>query len=102
MYFLKIGTRDMRFEWLLGSMNCEGVRGDKKVLKMLRVQDVVRKEKNDDLKIMIGGDINAHKWKLDKCENKNGKRLKNMVRVEFTDFELCIGACEWGYMVPRE
>ena len=60
-------------------MNCEGVRGDENVFKMLRVKDVVRKAKDEGLKIMIGGDMNAHIWELDKCENKNGKLLKNMV-----------------------
>ena len=46
---------------------------------MLRVKDVVRKAKDEGLKIMIGGDMNAHIWELDKCVNKNGKLLKNMV-----------------------
>ena len=32
------------------------------------------------LNIMIGGDMNAHIWELDKCGNKNGKLLKS-VRV---------------------
>ena len=41
-------------------MNCEGVRGDENVFKMLHVKDVVRKEKDEGLKIMIGGDMNAH------------------------------------------
>ena len=26
--------------------------------------------------IMIGGDMNAHVWELDCCENKNGWRMK--------------------------
>ena len=59
-------------------MNCECVRGDEHVFKMLRVKDVVRKEKDKGFKIMIGGYINAHIWALDKCENKNRKLLKNM------------------------
>ena len=45
---------------------------------MMRVKDVVRKEKDEGFKIMIGGDINAHIWTLDKCENKNMKLLKNV------------------------
>ena len=48
------------------------------MFKILRVKDVVRKEKNEGFKIMIGGNINAHIWALDKCENKNRKLLKNM------------------------
>ena len=53
-------------------MNCEGVRGDANVFKILRVEDVVRKAKDEGLKIMIGGDMSAHIWELDKYENKNG------------------------------
>ena len=43
--FLKVGTHVGRYEWLLGSiyMNCECVRGDEHVFKMLCVKDVVRK-----------------------------------------------------------
>ena len=41
-------------------MSCEGGRGDENVLKMLRVKDVVRKSKDEDLKIMIGGEMNAY------------------------------------------
>ena len=79
--YFKVGTQAMRYEWLLGSiyMNCEGVRGDENVVKMQRVKDVVRNAKDEGLKIMIGGDMNAHIWELDKCENNNGKLLKNMV-----------------------
>ena len=48
-------------------MNCEVVRGDENVFKMLCVKDVVRKATYEDLKIMIGRDMNVHIWKLDKC-----------------------------------
>ena len=37
---------------------------------------MVSNEKEDGLKIMIGGDMNAHIWELQKCENKNGKHVK--------------------------
>ena len=65
--FLKVGTQAGMYEWLLGSiyMNCEGVRGDENVVKMQRVKDVVRNAKDEGLKIMIGGDMNAHIWELD-------------------------------------
>ena len=55
--FIKVGTQAGRYEWLLGSiyMNCEGVRGDENVVKMLSVKEVVRKAKDEGLKIMIGG-----------------------------------------------
>ena len=33
---------------------------------MLRVKEVVRNAKYEGLKIMIGGDMNAHIWELDK------------------------------------
>ena len=60
--FVKIGTHNKRYEWLLGSiyMNYEGIRGEENVLQMQRVKDVVRKANEEDLKIIIGGDINAH------------------------------------------
>ena len=75
-------------------MNCEGVRGDENVVKMLSVKEVVRKAKDEGLKIMIGGDMNAHIWELDKCENKNGKLLKNMVN----ETNLQIMNCVWEHM----
>ena len=53
-------------------MNCEGIRGEENLLKMQRVKDVVSNTKAEGLKIMIGGDMNAHIWELDKRENKNG------------------------------
>ena len=30
----------------------------------------------EDLGIMIIGDMNAHIWELDGCENENGRRMK--------------------------
>ena len=47
----------------------------KEVRKMRYVKEVISKAKEDGLNIMIGGDMNAHIWELDKCENKNGKLL---------------------------
>ena len=41
-------------------MNCEGIRGEENMFKI-----------HQGLKIMIGGDMNAHIWEMDKCENKN-------------------------------
>ena len=75
-------------------MNCEGVRGDENVIRMLRVLDVVRNAKDEGLKIMIEGDMNAHTWELDKCENNNGKLLKNMVN----EMNLQIMNCVWEHM----
>ena len=55
---------------------------------------MVRKAKDEGLKIMIGGDMNAHIWELDKCANKNGKLLKNMVN----ETNLQIMNCVWERM----
>ena len=51
--FLNVGIHVVRYEWLLGSiyMNCEGVRGDEHVVKMLHVKDVARHAKNEGLKV---------------------------------------------------
>ena len=75
-------------------MNCDGIRGMENVLKMQRVKDVVSNAKVEGLKIMIGGNMNAHIWELDKCENKNGKLLKSMV----DDMSLQILNCIWESM----
>ena len=94
------GTHAGMYEWLLGSiyMNCESERGDENVYKMLCVKDVVRKAKDEGLRIMIVGDMNAHNnniiWELDKCENKNNKLLKNMVN----EMNLQIMNCAWEHM----
>ena len=61
---------------------------------MLCVKEVVRKAKDEGLKIMIGGDMNAHVWELDECKNKNGKLLMNMVN----EFKLQIVNCVWKRM----
>ena len=60
-------------------LSCEGIRGGENVLKMRCVKDVVSTAKEDGLKIMIGGDMNAYIWELDKCENKNGKFMKRVM-----------------------
>ena len=64
------------------------------MVKMQRVKDVIRNAKDEGLQIMIGGDINAHIWELDKCENNNGKLLKNMVN----EMNLQIMNCVWERM----
>ena len=33
---------------------------------------------DDGLGIMIGGDMNAHIWELDGCENENGGRMNEI------------------------
>ena len=42
------------------------------------IKAVVNKAKHEGLKILIGGDINAHIWELDKCENGTGRLLKQL------------------------
>ena len=50
--------------------------------------------KEDGLKILIGGDMNAHILELDKCENKNGKLLKSVMG----EISLQIPNCVWDSM----
>ena len=94
--FIKIGAHANRYNWLLGSiyMNCEGIRGEENVMKMRCVKDVISKAKEDGLNIMIGGDMNAHIWELNKCENKNGKLLKSVM----DEINLQILNCVWDIM----
>ena len=75
-------------------MNCEGIRGEENVLKMRCVKEVISKAKEDGLNIMIDGDMNAHIWELDKCENKNGKPLKSVM----DEINLQILNCVWDSM----
>ena len=79
--FIKIGAHAKVYECLLGSiyLKCEDIRTEENVLKIWCVKDVVSKAKEDGLNIMIGGDMKAHIWELDKCENKNGKLLKSVM-----------------------
>ena len=79
--FIKIGAHANQYYWLLVSiyMNCEGIRGEENVFKIRCVKEVISKAKEDELNIMIGGDMNAHIWELDKCENKNGKLLRSVM-----------------------
>ena len=73
---VKIGRSDHKFEWLVGSVNFEGVRKEENILKLEYIKVVVWRALDDDLCIMIGGDMNAHIWELDGCENENGLRMK--------------------------
>ena len=71
------------------------------MLKMQRGKDVVSNAKAEGLKIMIGGDMNPYIWKLDKCENKNEKRLKSMVDDMYLQI-LYMGEHERSYIVFRK
>ena len=62
--------------------------------KTIIVKEVISKAKEDGLNIMIGGDMNAHIWELDKCENKNGILLKSTM----DDINLQILNCVWDSM----
>ena len=46
---------------------------------------------DDGLGIMIGGDLNAHIWELDDCENENGRRMKE----NMNEIGLQILNCVW-------
>ena len=73
---VKIGRSDLKFEWLIGSvyMNCEGVRKEENILKLeYNIEAVVWRALDDGLGNIIGGDMNAHTWELDGCENENGR-----------------------------
>ena len=74
----KIGRSEHKFEWMVGSvyMNCEGVRKEENILKLEYIKGVVWRALEDGLGIIIGGDMNAHIWELDGCENENGRRMK--------------------------
>ena len=90
---VKIGWRNHKFEWLVGSvyMNCEGVRKEENILKLEYIKAVVRRALDDSLGIMIGGDMNAHIWELDGCENENGRRMKE----NMNEIGLQILNCVW-------
>ena len=56
------------------------IQGVENVLKMRCVKEVcISKAKEDGLNIMIGGDMNAHIWQLDKSENNNGNLRKSVM-----------------------
>ena len=46
---------------------------------------------DDGLGIMIGGEINAHLWELDDCENENSRRMKENIN----EIGLQILNCVW-------
>ena len=59
-------------------MNCEGIRGEENFKKMHMIKSVVNKAKFEGLKILFGEDMNAHILELDRCENRNGRFLKQL------------------------
>ena len=91
VWFVKIGRSDHKYEWLVGSvyMNCEGVCKEENILKLENSKGVVCRALEDGLGIMIGGDMNAHIWELDGCENENGRRMKESMN-EITLDDVCI------------
>ena len=91
---VKIGQSDHKFEWLVGSvyMNFEDVRKEENILKLEYIKGVVWRALDDGLGIMIGGDMNAHIWELDGCENENGWRMKE----NMNEIGLQIFNCGWG------
>ena len=78
--FIKTGIMDGKFECLLGSiyMNCEGIRREENEKNMHMIKSVVYKAIFEELKILCGGDMNAHIWELDRCKNGNGRLLKQL------------------------
>ena len=57
-------------------MNCEAVRKEENIFKLEYIKAVVWRALDDGVGIMVGGDMNAHIWELDDCENENGRRMK--------------------------
>ena len=55
------------------------MRKEENVNKSKYIKKVVRDAKDRGMKILIGGDMNGHIWELDKCENYNGKLVKDLV-----------------------
>ena len=55
------------------------------------IKSVVNNDKFEGLKILFEGDVNAHIWELDRCENGNGRLLKQLAG----DFGLRIMNCMW-------
>ena len=46
------------------------------ILTLEYIKAVFWRALDDGLDNMIGGDVNAHIWELDGCENENGRRMK--------------------------
>ena len=75
-------------------MNCEGVRKEENAERVSKVKECIAKECKDGTKVAIGGDMNGHIWELDKCENANGKLMKELTY----EAGLTIVNCEWEGM----
>ena len=58
------------------------------------IKVVVNKAKHHEIKILFGGDMSRHIWELDKCENGNGRLLKQLTG----DLGLQIMNCVWKEM----
>ena len=72
-------------------MNGEGVRKEDNIMKLEYIKGVVWGALDDGLGIIIGGDMNAHIWELDGCENENGWRMKESMN----EMGLQILNCVW-------
>ena len=62
-------------------------------MKLDYIKGVVWGVLGNGLGIMIGGDMNAHIWELDGCENENCRRMKENMNGA-TDLELCLAWVE--------
>ena len=60
--------------------------------KVHMIKSVVNKAKFEGMKILFVGDMNAHIWELDRCENGNGRLLKQLAGdlIGTSDYELCV------------
>ena len=58
------------------------------------MQSQIERANEENMKILIGGDMNGHIWELDKCEKANGRLIKDFAR----ECGLQIGNCIWDTM----
>ena len=72
----------------------EGVRKQENAERVSKVKECIANECKDSTKVAIGGDMNGHIWELDKCENANGKLMKELT----CEAGLTIVNCEWEGM----
>ena len=46
---------------------------EENIEKINYMQSQIERANEENMKILIGGDMNGHIWELDKCENVNGR-----------------------------
>ena len=90
-YYMHIQVVNYNNNGEVMDINCEGVRKGENILMLEYIKGVVWRSLDDGLGIMIGGDMNAHIWQLDGCENENGRRMKESIN----EMGLQVLNCVW-------